>query len=196
MDSRFTTLALYALGAGAVTTSLVKLKSRLALSKAKHRSLTGHSRMSRRVAALVPFYEYDGRRFFRADDPPEEVAVRRAAAFARLATLYRQRYPKSAQMTAAVKDGISDLQFTDAYRVPFQFGRYVRERLQAGTFVQSSSGVTVTDLDGNSFYDLTGSYGVNVFGNDFYKECIARGARRLSRGSPRCTVSDTRSPRR
>ena len=24
-----------------------------------------------------------------------------------------------------------------------------------------------------SFYDLTGSYGVNIFGNDFYKECIA-----------------------
>ena len=34
----------------------------------------------------------------------------------------------------------------------------------------------VTDLDGNSFYDLTGSYGVNVFGYDFYKDCIARGA--------------------
>jgi len=179
MDSRFTTLALYTLGAGAVTTSLVKLKSRLALSKAKHRSLTGHSRMSRRVAALVPFYEYDERRVFRADDPPEEVAVQRAAAFARLAALYRERYPKTVQMTEQVRDGISDLQFTDAYRVPFQFSRYVRERLQAGTFVQSSSGVTVTDLDGNSFYDLTGSYGVNVFGNDFYKECIARGAERV-----------------
>ena len=84
MDSRFTTLALYALGAGAVTTSLVKLKSRLALSKAKHRSLSGHSRMARRVAALVPFYEYDERRFFRADDPPEEVAAQREAGFARL----------------------------------------------------------------------------------------------------------------
>ena len=67
-----------------VTTSLVKLKSRLALSKAKHRSLSGHSRMARRVAALVPFYEYDERRFFRADDPPEEVAAEREAAFARL----------------------------------------------------------------------------------------------------------------
>ena len=30
-------------------------------------------------------------------------------------------------------DGISDLQFTDAYRVPFQFSRLVREHLQAGT---------------------------------------------------------------
>jgi glutamate-1-semialdehyde 2,1-aminomutase len=46
--------------------------------------------------------------------------------------------------------------------------------LGAGAFVQSSAGVTVTDLDGNVFYDLTGSYGVNIFGNDFYKECIAK----------------------
>ncbi len=34
--------------------------------------------------------------------------------------------------------------------------------------------MTVTDLDGNRCYDLTGSYGVNLFGNDFYKQCIAR----------------------
>jgi len=34
----------------------------------------------------------------------------------------------------------------------------------------------VTDLDGNIFFDLTGSYGVNLFGNDFYKGCIDQGA--------------------
>ena len=28
------------------------------------------------------------------------------------------------------------------------------------------------------FHDLTGSYGVNIFGNDFYKECIAEGEKR------------------
>jgi glutamate-1-semialdehyde 2,1-aminomutase len=39
--------------------------------------------------------------------------------------------------------------------------------------MESSAGVTVTDVDGNVFYDLTGSYGVNIFGYDFYKECIA-----------------------
>jgi glutamate-1-semialdehyde 2,1-aminomutase len=32
-------------------------------------------------------------------------------------------------------------------------------------------------LDGNVFYDLTGSYGVNLFGYDFYKSCIAEGAK-------------------
>ena len=77
-------------------------------------------------------------------------------------------------MTDAIRDGVSDLQFTDAYRVPFQFSRFVRRHLPAAAFVQSSAGVTVTDLDGNCCYDLTGSYGVNLFGYDFYKQCIAR----------------------
>jgi glutamate-1-semialdehyde 2,1-aminomutase len=50
----------------------------------------------------------------------------------------------------------------------------VREHLATSAFMQSSAGVTVTDLDGNLFYDLTGSYGVNIFGNDFYKDCIEK----------------------
>ena len=76
MDSPFTTSELCALGAGALTMALAKLNGRLALSKSKHRSLTGHARMARRLAALVPFYEYDERGFFRADDAPEEIALR------------------------------------------------------------------------------------------------------------------------
>jgi len=52
----------------------------------------------------------------------------------------------------------------------------VKQGLKIGSFLQSSSGVTVTDLDGNVFIDLTGSYGVNLMGNDFYKECIDEGA--------------------
>src|SRR5260370_40312022 len=76
-------------------------------------------------------------------------------------------------MTSEAASQISDLQFTQSYRVPFQYSRLVREHLCTGSFMQASSGVTLTDLDGNVFHDLTGSYGVNIFGNDFYKECIA-----------------------
>src|SRR5262249_40548783 len=122
--------------------------------------------------------EYDEHRFFRADGAPEEIAMRRRAAFARLAALYRTRYAETARLTAAATDGISDLQFTERYRVPFQFSRMVREHLPTGAFLQSSAGVTVTDLDGNVFYDLTGSYGVNLFGYDFYKDCIRRAEER------------------
>ena len=92
-----------------------------------------------------------------------------APAFMRLSALYQTRFAKTAALTAEATDSISDLQFTAAYRVPFQFSRLVRQHLKAGTFVQSSAGVTVTDLDGNVFYDVTGSYGVNVLGYDFYK---------------------------
>ena len=81
-------------------------------------------------------------------------------------------------MTAEAAEHISDLQFTESYRVPFQYSRLVRENLGTGAFMQSSAGVTVTDVDGNVFYDLTGSYGVNIFGNDFYKECITEAEKR------------------
>jgi glutamate-1-semialdehyde 2,1-aminomutase len=179
-----TTLILYALSGVVLIASLQQLKMRLALFKAKHRSLSGYSRIARRIAALVPFYEYDDARFFRSDDAPEDIAARRRAGFMRLSDLYRERFPEIIRLTAEVEDSISDLQFTGTYRVPFQYGRFVRRHLKAGAFVRSSSGVSLTDLDGNRFYDLTGSYGVNVFGYDFYKECIARGSERVRELGP------------
>src|SRR5262249_28164023 len=77
-----------------------------------------------------------------------------------------------------------DLQFTDAYRVPYQYSRLVRERLGAGPLFKSSSGVVLTDVDGNQFYDLAGSYGVNLFGYDFYKQCITHGMALVSELGP------------
>ena len=167
------------LGALALAVLLRKLQIRLQLSLAKHRSLTGHSRMARRFASLVPFYEYDESHFFRADAAPEEVAAARHAGFLRLAAVFTERFKKSAELTADIAGSVSDLQFTSRYRVPFQFSGFVRRHFKAGSFLESSSGVTVTDLDGNRLYDLTGSYGVNVFGYDFYKECIERGSERV-----------------
>src|SRR6202158_4490464 len=163
-------------GAAIVGTAAVfpKLRARLALSRAKHRSLTGHAKMSRLVARLIPFYEFDINDFFRSDGAPAAIGTQRQDAFFRLAGLYRERFARGRQMTQQASTRISDLQFTEAYRVPFQYSRLVREHLGTGAFVESSAGVTVTDLDGNTFYDLTGSYGVNIFGNDFYKECIAK----------------------
>jgi glutamate-1-semialdehyde 2,1-aminomutase len=177
-------LALYGVGALVLVLVLLALRNRLALSKAKHPSLTGHARIARRVARLIPFYQYDEAQIFRTDDPPEEIAQRRRAGFMRLADLYRERFKETLRATDKAADTISDLQFTGAYRVPFQFSPFVRRHLRAGAFVQSSSGVTLTDLDGNRFYDLTGSYGVNVFGNDFYKDCMERGLARVRELGP------------
>jgi glutamate-1-semialdehyde 2,1-aminomutase len=184
MDTRFVTFGLYALGAAALVAALGKAKARLQLSGAKHRSLTGHARLSRRVASLVPFYEFGEDQFFSSDGAPAEIAARRRAGFMRLAQVYKERFPETHRLAAEAREAISDMQFTDVYRVPFQYSRIVREHLGPGSFVQSSSGVMLTDLDGNRFYDLTGSYGVNVFGYDFYKECMDKGYERVRELGP------------
>jgi glutamate-1-semialdehyde 2,1-aminomutase len=178
-------LLLYGLGAGAAAAfGLPALKARLELSRAKHPSLAGHARLARRVAALVPGYAYGEERFFRADGAPAEIEARRRAGFARLSALYQKRFPKTLAVTASAREALSDLQFTSAYRVPFQFSAHVRRHLPVGVFVSESSGPQLHDLDGNRFYDLAGSYGVNVFGHEFYKSCIARAAERAAALGP------------
>jgi glutamate-1-semialdehyde 2,1-aminomutase len=174
MDQTLALTALSAITLGALAWTLPRAKRRLELSRAKHRSLAGHARMAKRIAALIPGYAYDEARFFGSDGAPEEVQARRRAAFRRLCEDFAQRWPKSVAATAEARDMLSDLQFTGSYRVPFQYSPYLRERLKLGGFLQSASGVTVEDLDGNRFFDLTGSYGVNLLGVDAYKECIAQ----------------------
>ena len=151
-------------------------RRRLQLSQAKHPSLTGHARIARRVAAWLPGYGYDEQRFFASDGAPPPVVAQRRAALERLSVHFRERYGKSLALSAEVAESLPDLQFTGRYRVPFQYSELLRQHLKVGSFVQSAHGVTLTDLDGNVFHDLTGSYGVNLFGVDFYKACIAEGS--------------------
>ena len=170
------TYALSAVALGALALSLPLAKRRLELSQAKHPSLTGHARMARRVASWLPGYRYDEEHFFASDGAPESVVAQRRAALARLAQLYQQRYARSLALSAEAAEGLPDLQFTGSYRVPFQYSALLRQHLKVASFMQSAEGVTLTDLDGNVFHDLTGSYGVNLFGVDFYKACIAEGS--------------------
>ena len=168
------------LGGAAAMVIVIRLAlARLLLSRAKHRSLQGHSRWARRIAKLVPFYEFDERRFFDADGAPPDVTERRRSGFARLAALFQARAPHTIALDERLEAGISDLQFTKRYRVPFQYRRHVVTHLKVGSLRQESSGVQVVDLDGQAAYDLTGSYGVNVFGYDFYKDCIDAGIARV-----------------
>src|SRR5690242_12889056 len=113
-----TSLPILSLAAGAVVATAAvapKVTARLALSRAKHRSLTGHSRMSRRVARLIPFYEFDIDGFFGSDGAPSEIAARRRASFFALAARYQERFARSRQATTEAAREISDLQFTQAY---------------------------------------------------------------------------------
>lgn len=181
MNDELFTLGLAAVAAAAL---LPRIKRRLELSRAKHPSLAGHPRTARRISALVPYYEFDEAMFFKADGAPAGIEADRRAGFARLVDTYASRFGRSAAMSSQAQSAISDMQFTATYRVPFPFSRHVRQHLRGGSFVASSAGVTVTDLDGNQFYDLTGSYGVNLLGYDFYKQCMAAGAARVENLGP------------
>ena len=149
------------------------VRQRLELSAAKHPSLGGHVRMAKRVAGLLPGFAYDEQRFFDSDGAGADVVARRRAGLDRLCELYAQRFARGTALTKEVREGLSDLQFTGAYRVPFPYSDYLRSRLTVPAFLQLADGVEVQDLDGNRLIDLTGSYGVNVFGHDFYKACMA-----------------------
>lgn len=177
MEASWTLPALTAISLG-VLALLPAAKRRLELSRAKHRSLAGHSRMAKRIAALIPGYAYDEARFFASDGAPAGVAQQREAGFHRLARTFAARWPQSAAMTERARESISDLQFTGSYRVPFQYAPLVKQHLKLGSVLRAADGVMLEDLDGNRFFDLAGSYGVNLFGTDFYKACVDEGMER------------------
>ncbi len=168
-------IALPFLALGLLAWVLPKAKRRIELSRAKHRSLAGHSRIAKRIAGLLPGYAYDEEKFFNSDHADSAVVQRRRDGFTKLAGLYAERFPKSVAMTASAREIISDMQFTGRYRVPYQYSDYLSQHIKSGSFLKASQGVTVTDLDDNVFYDLTGSYGVNLLGYDFYKASIEAG---------------------
>ena len=176
MEPVFQLTALAAAAATAVVWATPRVVQRLQLSLAKHPSLTGHVRLAKRVTGWLPGYAYDEQQFFASDGAAPDVVARRKAGFAVLAQTYAERFPKTAAATAQARLSLPDLQFTGAYRVPFQYSDYLRRHLGVGAFLSASDGVLVQDLDGNRLFDLTGSYGVNLFGYDFYKACITQGA--------------------
>jgi glutamate-1-semialdehyde 2,1-aminomutase len=169
---------------GALAMLAPAIHRRIQLSRAKHRSLAGHSRMAKRLAKWLPGYSYNEQEFFACDGAPQDIQALRRSAFFTLADHLQSRHRLSIEATQAARSDISDMQFIAAYRVPFQFSPLVREHLKVGSFLQSAQGVEVTDLDGARFHDLTGSYGVNVFGADFYKRTMAEGLARTQALGP------------
>ena len=161
-----------------------KIWDRLQLSRAKHPSLRGHSKWSRRVAKLIPNFDYDPQQFFNSDGASDEVVKQRKTGFERLVKLLDEKSPKTTAFYNDLESSISDVAFTNAYRVPFPYRQYLRQHLKVGAVVEESQGVKVKDLDGNWSYDLTGSYGVNVFGYDFYKDCMQQAYEKVKKLGP------------
>ncbi|MDP1687873.1 MAG: glutamate-1-semialdehyde 2,1-aminomutase, partial [Hydrogenophaga sp.] len=105
----------YAVPLGSLALALPLLKQRLELSRAKHRSLAGHSKMAKRLAKWLPGYAFDEARFFDCDGAPAEVVAQRRAAFDLLCAGFAERYAKTLALTAQAREGLADLQFTGAY---------------------------------------------------------------------------------
>ncbi|WP_334133539.1 aminotransferase class III-fold pyridoxal phosphate-dependent enzyme [Tepidimonas sp.] len=145
---------------------------RVMLSLAKHPSLAGHPRLARRISRWVPAYCFALEDAWGRDGAPPAVQAQRQYAFVSLGQRLRAAAPRTLALTEQAREGLPDLQLTGRYRVPFPFSALVREHLPVGAFWQRSEGVELIDLDGNRYYDLTGSYGVNLYGLDFYKTCM------------------------
>jgi glutamate-1-semialdehyde 2,1-aminomutase len=157
---------------------LRQIRARLLLSRAKHKSLQGHPRIALKLARWVPGYSYSEKMFFASDSAPADIAERRREGFRRLADFFRQRSPKTVALCEDLEADVPDLAFVNAHRVPFQYQHYVQQHLKIGSVVEETDGPRVRDMDGNWSYDISGSYGVNLFGSEFYKRCIDRGVDR------------------
>jgi glutamate-1-semialdehyde 2,1-aminomutase len=157
---------------------LRKLGARLLLSRAKHGSLQGHPKMALKLARWVRGYAYPEETFFTSDSAPPDIEKKRRDGFRRLADLFRERSTNTSALSDELEGSIPDLAFVNAHRVPFQYQPYVQRHLRIGSIVEETDGPRVRDVDGNWFYDIGGSYGVNLFGSEFYKRCIDRGVER------------------
>ena len=170
------TIALWGLTGVLGIALAMRIIERLQLSLAKHPSLGGHLRMAKRVAKWIPGYSYDEAKWFAADAAPQAIADQRRTALLKLGQTLKTRSPNTLAQTEAAKPMVSDMQLISQYRVPFQFRSLLSQHIHTGGFWRESEGAWLTDLDGNQFIDVTGSYGVNLFGLDFYKSCIKEGA--------------------
>jgi glutamate-1-semialdehyde 2,1-aminomutase len=164
----------WSIGTGLCLWLFPKAWRRVQLSRAKHRSLAGHSRLAKRLARLLPEYHYDEDVFFVADQAPLEIGAQRRQGLQRLSQSFATSN-KTIALTRSAREMISDMQLTGRNRVPFQFSPVIQKTLAIGSFWKASRNISLIDLDDREYIDLTGSYGVNVMGLDFYKDTMQRG---------------------
>lgn len=136
--------------------------------------------MARRMARLTSFFDYDAETYFSSDLAPPDVAARRRTGMERLRQRFNQSAPQTLGFSQSLESAISDVQFTSHYRVPFPYRSLLPAEFRYGSVVTRTRGTQLCDLDGNWRYDVSGSYGVNVFGYDFYKQCLSEGYARVA----------------
>ncbi len=177
--SAITEFSVGVIGIMALAFLLQKAWQRLCLSLAKAPGLAGHVRWAKRISRWLPARELSVPEALAIDGAPTAVVAQRHQAWQALGQHLVRGHEKSLQWTQTMHASLPDLQLINRYRVPYPF-----MALAAGIPItsvwSSSSGNQVFDLDGQAYWDLTGSYGVNLLGTPFYRDSI-REAEQLAR---------------
>eukprot|EP00933_Yihiella_yeosuensis_P050064 TRINITY_DN47830_c0_g1_i1.p1 TRINITY_DN47830_c0_g1~~TRINITY_DN47830_c0_g1_i1.p1 ORF type:complete len:598 (+),score=152.30 TRINITY_DN47830_c0_g1_i1:61-1854(+) len=126
------------------------------------------------VSKILPKYSISEEEFFKCDGASDEVAKRRKAAIEELSASWKKKYPKCQKFSEDLKKMISDLRFTSARCFP-AFNKVVQQYLDPSMALDRTEGLDVVDYDGNSYMDISGSYGVNVCGYETYKDFMEKG---------------------
>ena len=103
---------------------------------------------------IIRQYSYED--FLACDNAPKSIVVKRQNGFRDLTSNYKSTYQEEPSLP------IPDLEFSDAYQVPFQF-RQVAQQMPSPSFMAKNK---------KSSIDTFSSYGVNVFGGDIYLDCL------------------------
>ena len=127
------------------------------------------------VSHLMPRYHFNEYQFFRADNPPEEVAQLRHRSFQKMKLHWDQKFPNGLEISHYLATSFSDLRFAGSNRVFIPFAKILSTWCDPCTVITKSDGVDLIDSDGNRLTDISGSYGVNVCGYERYKEFLTRG---------------------
>src|SRR4029453_15930057 len=94
--------------------------------------------LSRHLSHWVKAADYSKEEFFAADDAAARWIDVRRRAFDALAAELDQKSPLSAEWGTKIRRHLSDLRFADANRVPFTFGRMMRESFNLSTVAVAS----------------------------------------------------------
>lgn len=129
------------------------------------------------LCLLVVSRDLTDEEFYSCDGAPPEISAKRRAALERIATSWKERWPKMHEMSVFLRKHFSDLRFkASGVESTFPiFQRVVNDALDPCTIVVRSNGNELQDVDGQKFLDVCGSYGVNVFGYTRFKQFMAKG---------------------
>jgi len=127
------------------------------------------------ISHFVPAYYFTKYQFLRADDPPEEIALKREEAFDGLQAHWKRKWPASLALGQKLRESFSDLRFAAGNRVFLPFKKILDEWCDPFTVATETDRMHLIDIDNHSQLDISGSYGVNVVGYDMYKKFITEG---------------------